>query len=77
MGIVSHPVQVRNPNASGVTTTDGPFLRSDLPIAGFAIIEANTMEEAVEKVSKSPCQFHPHGLQRHRELVEEAVSPRR
>lgn len=59
MGIVGHPVQVRNPNASGVTTTDGPFLRSDLPIAGFAIIEANTMEEAVEKVSKSPGQFHP------------------
>ena len=25
MGVAGDPVQVRNPNASGVTTTDGPF----------------------------------------------------
>ncbi len=33
-------MQVRNPDAAGVETREGPFTYSDLPIAGFAIIEA-------------------------------------
>lgn len=61
MGIAGKPVQVRNPDATGVRTTDGPFLSSDLPIAGFAIIEADSMEEAVEKVSQTPCAV-AHGV---------------
>ena len=36
-------------------TTDGPFLRSDLPVAGFAIIEAADVDEAVRIASASPC----------------------
>ena len=40
IGIAGAPVQVRNPEASGVEVIQGPFLRSDLPIAGFALIEA-------------------------------------
>lgn len=61
MGVGGNPVQVRNPDAAGVRTTDGPFLSSDLPIAGFAIIEADSMEEAVEKVSQTPCAV-AHGV---------------
>lgn len=40
MGVAGDPVQVRNHDGAGVRTTQGPFLRSDLPIAGFAVIEA-------------------------------------
>jgi hypothetical protein len=36
-------------------TEDGPFLSSSLPVAGFAIIEARNLDEAVEMVSHSPC----------------------
>ena len=39
MGIVGIPVQVRNPNAAQVETTNGPFMTSSLPLAGFAVIE--------------------------------------
>jgi hypothetical protein len=38
IGIAGPPVQVRNPEARAVETTDGPFMSSSLPIAGFAII---------------------------------------
>jgi hypothetical protein len=61
MGIAGKPVQVRNPEASGVTTKDGPFLSSDLPIAGFAIIEASSLAAAIELVSKAPCAV-AHGV---------------
>ena len=55
VGIAGTPVQVRNPNADKVQTRVGPFLSSALPVAGFAIIEAATLTEAVEIVSKTPC----------------------
>jgi hypothetical protein len=55
MGIAGQPVQVRNHNATGVETATGPYLRSDLPIAGFALIEAPSIEEAVALASGSPC----------------------
>src|ERR1022692_488016 len=55
MGIAGQAVQVRNHDGTGVDTSEGPFLRSDLPIAGFAVIEAATLEEAVSLVSKTPC----------------------
>ena len=61
MGIAGQPVQVRNHDGAGVDTTDGPFLRSDLPLAGFAIIEAATVEDAISLVSKPPCAV-AHGL---------------
>jgi hypothetical protein len=35
MGIAGTPVQVRNPNAAQVETTNGPFMTSSLPLAGF------------------------------------------
>ena len=61
MGIAGGAVQVRNHDGAGVDTSEGPFLRSDLPIAGFAIIEAATLEEAVSLVSKTPCAV-AHGV---------------
>lgn len=55
MGIAGAPVQVRNPEARGVTTIGGQFLSAPLPVAGFAMIEAETIKAAIEMVSKSPC----------------------
>ena len=48
MGIAGTPVQVRNHDGAGVRTDSGPFMRSALPLAGFAVIEADTVTEAVE-----------------------------
>jgi hypothetical protein len=55
MGIAGPPVQVRNHDAAGVTVGDGPFMSSPLPVAGFAVIEADSLEAAVELVSGTPC----------------------
>ena len=61
MGIAGQPVQVRNHDGAGVNTGEGPFLRSDLPVAGFAVVEASSLEEAVDLVSKTPCAV-AHGV---------------
>lgn len=61
MGIAGTPVQVRNPGAAGVDTTTGPFMTSSLPVAGFAIIEAATLAEAIDMVSRTPCAV-AHGV---------------
>ncbi len=61
VGVAGPPVQVRNPEAAGVQTTDGAFLRSDLPIAGFAVIEAADLQAAIEMVAKTPCAV-AHGV---------------
>ena len=61
MGIAGSPVQVRNHDAAEVTTEDGPFMSSALPVAGFAIVEAATLAEAIEMVSRTPCAV-AHGV---------------
>lgn len=61
MGIAGAPVQVRNPDAAQVETTSGPFLSSSLPVAGFAVIEAASLAEAVTMVSQTPCAV-AHGV---------------
>ena len=61
MGIAGAPVQVRNTEAAGTGTEPGPFMRSALPVAGFAVIEADTIEDAVAMVSGSPCAV-AHGV---------------
>lgn len=61
MGIAGVPVQVRNPDAVQVETTNGPFMTSPLPVAGFAIIEAADLAEAVDIVSRTPCAV-AHGV---------------
>lgn len=55
IGRAGQPVQVRNPDDSGVETENAAFMKSSLPIAGFAIIEAADIDEAIAMVSKAPC----------------------
>ncbi len=55
MGIAGRPVQVRNPANQGVHTDRASFMRSELPLAGFALIDAKNIEEAIALVSKTPC----------------------
>ena len=61
MGIAGQPVHVRNHDGAGVDTTAGSFLRSELPVAGFAVIEASSLDEAVSLVSQTPCAV-AHGV---------------
>ena len=61
MGIAGRPVQVRNPEAAGVQTVSGSFMSSSLPVAGFAIIEAADISEAIRMVSQVPCAV-AHGV---------------
>ncbi len=61
MGMAGQPVQVRNPEAAGVETKGGPYLSASLPVAGFAIIEAASLEEAISKVAQAPCAIC-HGV---------------
>jgi hypothetical protein len=55
IGVAGSPVQVRNPGGEGVQTNRGAFMRSGLPIAGFALIEAASIEDAIKQVSQTPC----------------------
>jgi hypothetical protein len=61
MGRAGPPVQVRNHDAAATTTQTGPYMTSGLPLAGFAIIEAETLDDAVELASQSPCAV-AHGV---------------
>ena len=61
IGTAGPPLQVRNTDARGVETEAGPFMKSDLPVAGFAVIEAADLTEAVELVSRTPCAV-AHGV---------------
>lgn len=61
IGIAGRPVQVRNPDSSGVRTEPGAYLQSALPIAGFAVLEAEDLEAAIERVSQTPCAV-AHGV---------------
>lgn len=54
-GIAGRPVQVRNHDAAGVVTGDGPYLVSDLPVAGFGVIEAADLDEAITLAAGTPC----------------------
>ncbi len=47
IGVAGGPVQVRNHDDANVETAQGAFLRADLPIAGFAVIEAADVQEAI------------------------------
>jgi hypothetical protein len=61
MGIAGSAVQVRNPENAGLETTNGPFMSSSLPVAGFSIVEAASLSEAIEMISKTPCAI-AHGV---------------
>lgn len=55
MGMAKAPTLVRNPEARGVETSAGPFLSARLPVAGFALIEAADLSEAIAIAAKAPC----------------------
>ncbi len=61
VGRAGDAVQVRNPDGAGVRIEPGPFLRSTLPIAGFAVIDAEDIDAAIERVSQTPCAV-AHGV---------------
>ncbi|GLK82120.1 YciI family protein [Ancylobacter defluvii] len=61
MGIAGPPVQLRNPEAARLEATDGAFMSSALPVAGFAVIEAADMAQAIRLVSLTPCAV-AHGV---------------
>ena len=54
-GMAGKPVQVRNHGDAGTTTEDGPFMNSGLPVAGFGLIEAADLDEAIAMVAGTPC----------------------
>jgi len=54
-GIAGTPVQVRNPDGQGLETVEGAYMSTELPIAGFAVIEADNLEHAIALVSQTPC----------------------
>lgn len=55
MGVAGEAVQVRNPQDGGLRTSSGPYLRADLPVAGFGVLEAPDLAAAIELASHSPC----------------------
>jgi hypothetical protein len=61
MGVAGAPVQVRNLLAAGVQRENSAFLSSALPVAGFAVIEAADLSEAIRIVSLTPCAV-AHGV---------------
>ena len=61
MGVAGKPVQVRNPEGTGTKTAQGAFMSAPLPIAGFALIEAANLDEAIKMVSGCPCAV-AHGV---------------
>ena len=61
IGVAGAPIQIRNPDARGVEEQQGAYMSSSLPIAGFALIEAANLAEAIELVSQSPCAV-AHGV---------------
>jgi hypothetical protein len=57
VGVAGKPAQVRNPDATGVRIYPGAFMKSDLPIAGFAVIEAADIDEAVALCRSPPARW--------------------
>ncbi|MEP6634246.1 MAG: hypothetical protein ABJA62_08565 [Luteimonas sp.] len=55
MGIAGNPIQIRNHEAKNLITESGSYMTAQLPVAGFAVIEAPTLEEAVKMMSQVPC----------------------
>ncbi|HSO99194.1 MAG TPA: YciI family protein [Solirubrobacteraceae bacterium] len=61
MGVAGSPVQVRNHDGAGLQTESGPFLAAALPVAGFAVIQAADLDEAVQIAAAAPCAV-AHGV---------------
>lgn len=55
IGRAGEPVQVRNTEGREVQREPGTFMSSQLPVAGFMLIEANDLDHAVALVADTPC----------------------
>jgi len=55
LGVAGRPVMVRNHAGSGIRTERGQFLSCELPLAGFGLIEADSLDEAIDMASRTPC----------------------
>lgn len=55
LGVAGAPVQVRNHGGEGTVVRPGAFLSSDLPVAGFAVVDADDLDHAVRIASQAPC----------------------
>lgn len=55
------PMQVRNPDARGRQLENGAFMRSELPVAGFMVMEADDLDHAIALVADTPCAV-AHGV---------------
>ena len=54
-------MQVRNHDGWGTEVDEAPYLTSELPVAGFALIEAESLDEAIELAAGTPCAV-AHGV---------------
>ncbi|WP_293697251.1 YciI family protein [uncultured Agrococcus sp.] len=61
IGPAGEPTQVRNTEGGGVQVERGPYMTSPLPVAGFTLVEADSLEHAIELVAKTPCAI-AHGV---------------
>jgi hypothetical protein len=61
MGRAGTPVQVRNHDGAGIDVQAGPFMQSSLPVAGFGVLEADSLADAIELAAQSPCAV-AHGV---------------
>jgi hypothetical protein len=55
IGTLATPVRVTNTQGRGTSVEPGAFSRPPLPVAGFALIEADTLDDAVAQVAGTPC----------------------
>lgn len=53
--VLGKPIQVRNHQSKKVERADGSFMKSDLPVAGFSVLEAKSLDEAVALCAQTPC----------------------
>jgi len=53
--ILAEPVQVSNTHGHGTRVEKGPYMQSPLPVAGFSLLEAESLDEAVALVAQTPC----------------------
>lgn len=55
------PVQVRNPEGVGSSREYGAYMTSQLPVAGFTVLEADDLDHAIGLVADTPCAV-AHGV---------------
>lgn len=55
IGLAGQSVMVRNPEGRDVQREYGTFMSSELPVAGFMLIEADNLDHAIALVADTPC----------------------